>query len=126
MSPTTSHQTPTKSLRPLLKFLPHRENTLRDPPATTRRQVTDLIEVVSDLSVAPSTRPQRQYRTDKQFLIVTQRSNVERDRSAANDESLCGFSGGLLRSRSQQGHSTVTDFAKLRGLSTSVPRAHAV
>ena len=53
---------------------------------TSRRQVSDLIEVVSDLSVAPSTGPQRRDDVDQLLLISTQRTNVERHRSAANSE----------------------------------------
>ena len=65
-------------------------------------------------------------RADQFLLVSTQRSNVECDWSAANDETLCWFSGGTLQSRSQQTHSTVTLLAKFLGLSTSVPFAHAV
>jgi hypothetical protein len=37
---------------------------------------------------------------------------------------LKSFASEVLKN--EQDYSTVTDFAKLRGLSTSVPRAHAV
>ena len=121
----TSQSTP-KSHHPLLVLLPHRENTLGNPFASPWRQVTGFIEVHCDLMVCPSLRPQRQHGGNQFLLVSTQRSNVEGDRTAANDERHCGFSGGNLRSRSHQGHSTVTLFAKFRGLSTSVPRAQAV
>lgn len=67
---------------------------MSQPSATPRREVTGLIEVLSDLSVTPSTGPQGQDSVNQGLLIVTQWSNVERDMTASNDETLCGFFGG--------------------------------
>ena len=121
--PSPSH---TKSLNPQSPLLPHRINALREPPVTSRRQVTSIFEVFCDLTVRPSTGPQRQHSVNQRLLVVAQRSNVESHWTAADDEGIRGLSAVNLRQRSHQGHSTVTDLAKLRGLSTSVPRAQAV
>ena len=64
---------------------------------TSRRQVPDLIEVVSDLTVTPSTGPQRQDRVNQLLLVSTQRTNVEHDKSAADTEDLRGLSAVVLR-----------------------------
>ena len=45
--------TPAKSLYPPLPLVPHRENTLSNKPVSSWSQVTDLIEVVSNLTVTP-------------------------------------------------------------------------
>ncbi len=65
------------------------------------REATGLIDVVNDLAVGPSLGPQRQHTGNQRLLVVAQRSNVEGGRTAADDESLGGFSGETLRSRSQ-------------------------
>ena len=75
----------------------------------SRRQVSGLVEVVSDLAVTPPERPQRQDRVDQLLLVSTQRTNIERDRTAANDENSRGLSAGTLRQGSFRGHSTVTE-----------------
>ena len=82
--------------------------------------------MVSNLTVIPTEGSQVFYAVNQILLVSTQRSNVERHRTAADTEDFWGLSAGTLRQGSYGGHSTVTDFAKLRGLSTSVPRAHAV
>ena len=63
---------------------------------------------------------------DQLLLIGLQRSNVDGQWTATDDDEFWGLSTGTLRTKSLQAYSTVTDFAKFRGLSTSVPRAHAV
>ena len=52
----------------------------------SRRTVTSIIEVVSYLTVTPSTGPQRQNSVNQRLLVSSQRTDVERDRSAANNE----------------------------------------
>ena len=107
-------------------LLPDRKNTLGDPPASPRSQVSGLVEVVSDLAVAPSTGPQRQDRVDQLLTIWTQRTNIEIHWSTANDEDLRELSAVTQQLSTNQAYSTVTLLARLRGLSTSVPKARAV
>ncbi len=99
---------PAKSPHPLPPLPPDGENTLGNPCASPRRQVSGFVEVVCNLTVRPSTGPQRENAVDQLLLVGTQRSNVECHRTAANDESLRGLSAGTLRSRSLQTYSTVT------------------
>lgn len=64
--------------------------------AISARQVTSRghppleIEVVSDLAVEPSLRPQRQDRVDQRLLVSTQRTNIENSGADINDEVFSG------------------------------------
>ena len=69
-----------------------------------------LVEVIGDLAVTLSTRPQRQDRVEQLLLVRRQRTNVERDLSAAVDENLRGLSAVVLRQESYRGHSTVAEW----------------
>jgi hypothetical protein len=54
----------------------------------------------------------------------TNQSIIVLDVTVMVTRTLKSFASEVLKN--EQDYSTVTDFAKLRGLSTSVPRAHAV
>ena len=63
----------------------------------------------SDLLIGPAVRFQSGDCVDECLLVAGQRTNIESERTAVNDEGQCWTSAGNERQRSVGGHSTVME-----------------